>query len=236
MSAVKRSPFDMSGMLAACILVTSLLSLVLPVFQEAPPQWAKLKLVAPALLLSAISLGFLGQRLRRRVSDGMTSLDRGLPFNVFFYSWAGAGYYTARTIGVVTDILLFLVVIGSFILLSSVVGERPGTAANGVWMLTVATWIAAWLFVDRMSGWKVRNVQLQRLVNVSVPLMFGITLLFLWQIIVTGFGIPKVLLPAPSEIGVRLAGSVPILWADFQQTFLKAVLIGYAARVWDAGL
>jgi len=37
-----------------------------------------------------------------------------------------------------------------------------------------------------------------------------------------------VLLPAPSAIGHRFANSIPILIADFKQTFLKAVLIGYA--------
>jgi NitT/TauT family transport system permease protein len=36
------------------------------------------------------------------------------------------------------------------------------------------------------------------------------------------------LLPAPSEIWLRMTTSVPTLWADFQQTFLKAVLVGYA--------
>jgi NitT/TauT family transport system permease protein len=46
--------------------------------------------------------------------------------------------------------------------------------------------------------------------------------------VVTGAGVPKVLLPAPSEIWVRLTNSVPTLWADFRQTFLKAVLAGYA--------
>lgn len=226
-AVVKQSRFGMTGILASCILLTSLLSLVLPVFHDDPPQWAKFKLAVPALMLSVIAFGFLGQRLRAPVSDGLGSLDSSLPYDVFFHSWAGVGYYTAKTIGAITDVLLFLAVMASFILLSSVVGERPGDAANGVWMLTVATWAAAWLFVERLSGWQVRNVSLQRLVNLAIPLIFGITLLFLWQLVVTGFGVPKVLLPAPSEIWLRLTNSVPILWADFQQTFMKAVLIGY---------
>jgi NitT/TauT family transport system permease protein len=37
-----------------------------------------------------------------------------------------------------------------------------------------------------------------------------------------------VLLPSPSLIADRFANSTSILWADFKQTFLKAVLIGYA--------
>ena len=42
-----------------------------------------------------------------------------------------------------------------------------------------------------------------------------------------GFGVPQVLLPAPSMIGERIASSTGTLWADFEQTFIKAVLSGY---------
>jgi NitT/TauT family transport system permease protein len=41
-------------------------------------------------------------------------------------------------------------------------------------------------------------------------------------------GVPPVLLPPPSAIWVKIIGSLPTLWADFQQTFLKAVLAGFA--------
>ena len=43
-----------------------------------------------------------------------------------------------------------------------------------------------------------------------------------------GFNVPTVLLPPPSPIWARIVASLPTLWADFHQTFLKAVLIGYA--------
>ena len=38
---------------------------------------------------------------------------------------------------------------------------------------------------------------------------------------------PTVLLPPPSMIAVRFAASTSILWADFQQTVIKAALSGY---------
>jgi NitT/TauT family transport system permease protein len=60
-----------------------------------------------------------------------------------------------------------------------------------------------------------------------VPVVFGLWLVFLWEVGTVGFGVPQVLLPAPSVIAVRIAGSLAILAADFQQTFMKAVLIGY---------
>ncbi len=59
-------------------------------------------------------------------------------------------------------------------------------------------------------------------------MLFGLTLLALWEGITRGFDIPQVLLPAPSAIWTKMIGSGPILWADFVQTFLKAVLAGYA--------
>ncbi len=61
------------------------------------------------------------------------------------------------------------------------------------------------------------------------PALFGIAMLMLWEVTVRLFAIPQVLLPAPSAIWARIAASVPILWADFRQTFLKAVIIGYVA-------
>jgi NitT/TauT family transport system permease protein len=47
-------------------------------------------------------------------------------------------------------------------------------------------------------------------------------------VLVRGFDVPFVILPPPSMIGARIAVSLPTLLADFEQTFLKAVLAGYA--------
>ncbi|NBN62129.1 ABC transporter permease [Pannonibacter tanglangensis] len=107
-------------------------------------------------------------------------------------------------------------------------GNHRGAAAAGFWCLTVATWLAAWLFVERLANWRGLSPAGQKAVNLAIPLIFGATLLVLWQLVVVGAGIPQVLLPSPGAIGARLVNSVPTLWADFQQTFLKAVLAGYA--------
>nr|WP_237072699.1 ABC transporter permease [Pseudaestuariivita rosea] len=61
-----------------------------------------------------------------------------------------------------------------------------------------------------------------------VPVIFGVTLLILWEIAVRGFNVPGVILPAPSDIAARFATSLPILWADLVQTFFKGALSGYA--------
>ncbi|WP_020593421.1 ABC transporter permease subunit [Kiloniella laminariae] len=98
----------------------------------------------------------------------------------------------------------------------------------GYWCLVIASWLAAWIFVDQLSAKKPKSPSLQRFYGVVVPVLFGVWLLILWETLVRGFQVPTVLLPPPSMIGARFAASTAILWADFQQTFLKAVLIGYA--------
>ncbi|MBC7311477.1 MAG: ABC transporter permease [Rhizobium sp.] len=99
---------------------------------------------------------------------------------------------------------------------------------NGYLVFALVFWLAAW----GLNEWLVRRTfkdrTVRRIANTAVPLIFGITLLVIWECLVHGFDIPSILLPAPSMIWARLTSSVPTLWADFQQTFLKSVLTGYA--------
>ena len=66
-----------------------------------------------------------------------------------------------------------------------------------------------------------------RLVRVIVPLLFGLSLLALWDGAVTSFGVSPVILPAPSDVAVRFAAESATLWEDFVQTVLKGALSGY---------
>ena len=100
-------------------------------------------------------------------------------------------------------------------------------ALLGFWLLSIASWATAWVFIEEFSRYQFPNSLVQRLVNTLIPVIFGLWILIIWQLLVRGFDIPRVLLPAPSEIAERFYNSLPIIWADFQQTFLKAVLIGY---------
>jgi NitT/TauT family transport system permease protein len=60
-----------------------------------------------------------------------------------------------------------------------------------------------------------------------VPALFGVMLLYLWEIGVRGFEVPSVLLPAPSAIAQSLVSQAPNIADDFVQTVVKAVLRGY---------
>ncbi len=119
-----------------------------------------------------------------------------------------------------------LTLISAFVLIQKALAfEQPPSLM--FWVGVIAVWLAAWFGVDMFAKLKIKNQMLDRAVSLLIPVLFGVWLLILWQLITTGFKVPTVLLPPPSAIGARFAASIPTLWADFQQTFLKAVLIGY---------
>lgn len=103
-----------------------------------------------------------------------------------------------------------------------------GAAGTAFWAYVLAVWALAWRAIDALAGWRSLDRTTQRLIDLLVPTVFGLWLVFLWEMAVAGFGVPQVLLPAPSMIAERFTGSLGILGADFRQTFLKAVLAGYA--------
>ena len=58
--------------------------------------------------------------------------------------------------------------------------------------------------------------------------VFGLWVLFFWEVLVRALDVSRVLLPAPSLILGSLVDHTPKLWGDFVQTVLKAVLVGWA--------
>jgi NitT/TauT family transport system permease protein len=102
-----------------------------------------------------------------------------------------------------------------------------GTAANGFWLLVVATWGAAWLAVAGLAGLRPRDKTASRGIDLTIPLIFGAFIFYLWEVAVRGFGVPTVLLPAPGVIAVTFFNSLHMLWQDFFQTFILGMLSGY---------
>jgi NitT/TauT family transport system permease protein len=58
--------------------------------------------------------------------------------------------------------------------------------------------------------------------------LFGLWVLYFWQVLVVACDVPRVLLPPPGLIVQSITEHWDILWEDFVQTVLKAVLIGWA--------
>ncbi|MDP3263229.1 MAG: ABC transporter permease [Tabrizicola sp.] len=89
---------------------------------------------------------------------------------------------------------------------------------------TVVIWLAAWALNVRVAatGWARTGAG-----RLFVPLLFGATILVVWEGLVRGLGVAPVILPAPSAIAAKVATSLPVLWVDFAQTFLKGALPGF---------
>ena len=97
------------------------------------------------------------------------------------------------------------------------------------WLVgAVVFWIAAWALNARLAGSAFGRGRAGR---VLVPVLFGITILVLWEGIVRGLGVQAIILPPPSMIGAKIAGSLPTLWADFVQTVIKGALSGFVIGV-----
>ena len=91
--------------------------------------------------------------------------------------------------------------------------------------VAVAFWLVAWLVNTWLVGLRPTNGFVAKTINLMIPLLFGVALL---EGVIKGFDVSKVLMPAPSMVWARITSSVDILWADFYQTYMKAVLAGYA--------
>jgi NitT/TauT family transport system permease protein len=68
----------------------------------------------------------------------------------------------------------------------------------------------------------------RRAARLATPAIFGLLLLSLWQAAVMEFHIPRILLPAPTEVAAALISHAAMLREDFVQTFVRSVLPGYA--------
>lgn len=100
---------------------------------------------------------------------------------------------------------------------------------NGYLVFAFVFWLGAWGLNEWLVRLRPKDQTAKRAIGLAVPLIFGVTLLVIWECVARGFEIPSILLPAPSMIWARILISTPILWADFQQTFLKSVITGYVA-------
>jgi NitT/TauT family transport system permease protein len=105
--------------------------------------------------------------------------------------------------------------------------DIAGAAGPGFWALVLATWLAAALVVTRLAAITPRRQTLRRAHTVAIPVLFGLFVIYLWEVAVRGFGVPAVLMPAPSATAARFASSLPTLGEDFVQTFVRGVLSGY---------
>lgn len=97
------------------------------------------------------------------------------------------------------------------------------------WLIfALVFWIGAWALNTWLANSRWRG---SLAVRVLIPVLFGVTLIVLWEGIVRGLGVSPVILPAPSTVAQTFAASTDILWEDFQQTVLKGALSGFVMGV-----
>jgi len=102
-----------------------------------------------------------------------------------------------------------------------------GAAAAGFWAMVLAVWLGAALCVVELASRRPHDDASRRMLGLAVPLLFGAVVFYLWEVLVRGFGVSPVIMPAPSAAAARFFASLPTLGADFVQTFIRGVLIGY---------
>jgi NitT/TauT family transport system permease protein len=100
-----------------------------------------------------------------------------------------------------------------------VVVHAMPAAALALAVIAVFTLFLAMVGFARGEGWFAR---------LATPVLFGLLLLWLWEMLVLGLAIPFVLLPPPSAIARAFGIHLALLTQDFAQTYLHAVIAGYA--------
>lgn len=102
-------------------------------------------------------------------------------------------------------------------------GWLLGRADAGLAWAALPVWLALlWWVLDRCATQFEGGVG-----RWLAPALLGLAGLYLWELLVTAWQVPRILLPAPSAIGAALVARWGVLMADFRQTAFS-VVAGYA--------
>jgi len=134
---------------------------------------------------------------------------------MLFRLWRPLSFWLDGIIGLATAIVLLTTL------------ANYENAPTHLWIALLSTWLFTWLFVEEISSGIKAGKLSTKVFGFIIPALFGLILLFAWEVLARGANVPQVILPPPSSIFARIMVSGSILWADFQQTFMKAVLAGY---------
>jgi len=106
--------------------------------------------------------------------------------------------------------------------------HQTGGESAGFWAAVIAVWLGGWTLVTFVAEIRSARGWWARVKPLVAPLIFGVTVLWVWETVVKAIEVPRVILPAPTEIGLRLSQSTDILWTDLVQTFVRGTLSGFA--------
>ncbi len=103
----------------------------------------------------------------------------------------------------------------------------PSETPVGVafWIATAALALLACVGIRRLAA--IRGTESGFYASITAA-VFGIWVLYFWQLLVVAADVPRVLLPSPALIVTSLWENLATLGGDFVQTVIKAVLVGWA--------
>jgi NitT/TauT family transport system permease protein len=112
--------------------------------------------------------------------------------------------------------------------LMGAIHAHAGAVSGPVWLALLVSWLSASVCAAELAALRYLSRTATRLRDALVAALFGVWIVFLWEAVTVGLAVPFIVLPPPSAIWAKLITSIPTLALDFQQTFLKSVLAGYA--------
>ena len=104
--------------------------------------------------------------------------------------------------------------------------STEGKISPAFWLACGLVAVAAIYSVQRVAALDGKQYG-ERVVGFLTAALFGLWLVYFWQVLVVAFNVPRVILPPPSLIAQSLADNVPKLWSDFVQTVVKSVVVGW---------
>ena len=112
-------------------------------------------------------------------------------------------------------------VLGALFLMAPMAnGQQP--VGTTFWVATLALAALAVAGIRRMAGFEGRP-----LYATLTAALFGVWVVYFWQLLTVALAVPQVLLPAPWLIVLSLVENLSRLGNDFTQTVVKAVIIGW---------
>jgi NitT/TauT family transport system permease protein len=180
-----------------------------------PAAWLALVLLGLGLLSSPGEAG--GFVWPGALATGLVALSAAL--------WCALRRRNGLVAGLIVAAAVAIGALGPLRLVATV--GAVGPQAWSFWAYLVGLGFLAWRAMALLAASKSLSKPVNQLLALLVPLLFGAWLITVWQVLVVGFGVPRVLLPAPSAIAAVVAGASATMAADFYQTIIRAVIPGW---------
>nr|WP_113865636.1 ABC transporter permease [Brenneria salicis]NMN90007.1 NitT/TauT family transport system permease protein [Brenneria salicis ATCC 15712 = DSM 30166]RBP64349.1 NitT/TauT family transport system permease protein [Brenneria salicis ATCC 15712 = DSM 30166]RLM31433.1 ABC transporter permease [Brenneria salicis ATCC 15712 = DSM 30166] len=168
-------------------------------------------------LVAALITSLLG--LGQTLPDVFTGADSAVTAVLLLLLWSTLLAMLPLSSAWYLALLMILIAAAAWLLLLPDVMAQADTS---YWLAILALGLLACHSVQRLATFNSRKLPAG-----VVATLFGVWVIYFWQLLVTAFAVPQVLLPAPWDIVQALYENRGPLSGDSVQTVLKSVLVGY---------